>query len=578
MTKTLNLQLELFSQTLDSKGLIKRFCSSKKPKPPLLSVLVSDIRGKLLELAKIEVAQYGEAKAKSVIGKAMSKYPEFRTQSKDLMSIIDSVIEEANSINSKDLKSYIPQKKKQEKVETKELPPLKKSEKVVLRFAPGPSGPLHLGHTRALALNNYYKQRYNGKLILRLEDTNPNAIDLEAYDMIQEDLEWLGVKADEVVIQSDRIDIYYADIRKIIFDGGAYVTKSDAEEWRELKRQKKAHPDRDRSPEVQMAEFESLLSGDNGIVVIKTNLEDPNPALRDFVALRVVDAPHPLQETKYRLWPLYNFAVAIDDYRLGITHVLRGKDHLNNTEKQKWIYKYMGWKEPEFIHYGLVSIPKTNLKTSKIRQSILEGEYSGWDDCRIATIKALARRGYSSDTFSKYWEASGVKEVDIKFSWQNFDAMNKDLIDSKSKRLFFVPEPKEFIFKSEKTIEKEAPWHPENKALGNRLESITSGSKIYLPSTDLSKIIDASEIRLKNLCNVKINGKNLEFSGYKHKKGIPIFQWCSGSKEIVLHYPDGTNSKGLVEDNLEGLNNSVVQFERTGFVRLEEDKAFFLHR
>ena len=319
---------------------------------------------------------------------------------------------------------------KQIKAEPRELPPLVNNEEVVLRFAPGPSGPLHLGHTRALALNNYYKKRYNGKLILRLEDTNPNAIDTDAYGMIQEDLKWLGIESDEVIIQSERVDIYYEDIRKILSEGGAYVTKSDAEEWRELKNQKKAHPDRNRKPEVQIEEFESLLAGDNGIVVIKTDLEDPNPALRDFVAFRIVDNPHPLQKSKYRLWPLYNFAVAIDDYRLGITHVLRGKDHLNNTEKQKWIYKYMGWKEPEFIHYGLVSIPKTNLKTSKIRQSILDGEYTGWDDCRIATIKALARRGYSSETFSKYWEASGVKEVDIKFSWQNFDAMNKDLIDA----------------------------------------------------------------------------------------------------------------------------------------------------
>ena len=182
-------------------------------------------------------------------------------------------------------------------------------------------------------------------------------------------------------------------------------------------------------------------------------MEDPNPALRDFVALRVVEASHPRQLTKYRLWPLYNYAVAIDDYHLGITHVLRGKDHLNNTLKQKWIYKYLGWDEPEYIHYGLVSIPNTNLKTTKIRESIKSGEFSGWSDCRLATIKALARRGYSPQTFLKYWEASGIKEVDIKFSWQNFDAMNKDLIDAESRRLFFVSEPKEFIFKSEKTLE-----------------------------------------------------------------------------------------------------------------------------
>ena len=539
---------------------------------------MSDVKDKLLELAKIEAAQYGEAKAKSVIGKAMGKYTAIRSQAKDLMSIIDEVIDEVNSLDVNDLKSYLPKKKKQAKAEPKELPPLDKNEKVVLRFAPGPSGPLHFGHTRALALNYYYKKRNNGKLILRLEETNPKAIDPEAYVLISEDLDWLGIEADEVITQSERIETYYKDIRKIILKGGAYVTKSDAEEWRELKRQKKAHPDRERDPERQIAEIDSLISGDNGIVVIKTNLDDPNPALRDFVAFRVVEDPHPLQKTKYRLWPLYNFAVAIDDYRLGITHVLRGKDHLNNTEKQKWIYKYMDWKEPEFIHYGLVSIPKTNLKTSKIRQSISDGEYSGWDDCRIATIRALARRGYSSETFSKYWEASGVKEVDIKFSWQNFDAMNKDLIDAKSKRLFFVSEPCEYIFTSKKTITKEAPWHPDNKKLGNRVEDIISGSKIYLPNADLSKIQDTSEIRLKNLCNVKINGNTLEFSGFEHKKGIPIFQWCSGNRKIELYYPDGTISQGLVEDNIDKLDNTVVQFERTGFVRLEGDKAFFLHR
>ena len=158
---------------------------------------------------------------------------------------------------------------------------------MVLRFAPGPSGPLHLGHTRALALNNYYKNRYNGKLILRLEDTNPNAVDTDAYDMIQEDLSWLGIEADEVVIQSERLETYYKDIRKILSEGGAYVTKSDAEEWRELKRQKRAHPDRDRKPEVQIRELDSLLEGEHGIVVIKTNLEDPNPALRDLSLIHI---------------------------------------------------------------------------------------------------------------------------------------------------------------------------------------------------------------------------------------------------------------------------------------------------
>ena len=152
---------------------------------------------------------------------------------------------EVNQMDPEDLKSFLPEKpSKPKEIVEKELPPLENSDKVVLRFAPGPSGPLHLGHTRALVLNNYYRNRYNGKLILRLEDTNPNAIDSEAYEMIQSDMDWLDINPDEVIIQSDRIEIYYEDIRNIISNGGAYVTNSNAEHWRELKNRSEPHPDR----------------------------------------------------------------------------------------------------------------------------------------------------------------------------------------------------------------------------------------------------------------------------------------------------------------------------------------------
>ena len=530
----------------------------------------------MLELALAEAAQYGEARAKSVIGKAMAKFPELRASAKEVMPLIDEVVVEVNQMDPKDLEPFLPEKreKPKENIE-KELPALQNSDNVVLRFAPGPSGPLHLGHTRALALNNYYRNRYGGKLILRLEDTNPNAIDPEAYDMIQSDMGWLGINTDEVVVQSDRMETYYDDMRTIISKGGAYVTNSEAEHWRDLKKRSEAHPDRNRDSDVQLNEFEALLSGGEGIVVIKTDLEDPNPALRDFVAFRVVESPHPRQKDKYRLWPLYNYAVAIDDYRLGVTHVLRGKDHLNNTLKQKWIYKYMGWDEPEYIHYGLVSIPDTNLKTSNIRESISKNEFSGWDDCRLATLKALARRGYQSKTFLKYWENAGIKEVDIKFSWQNFNAVNKDLVDPVSRRLFFVPDPVEFKIETESALAKEAPWHPDNSELGMREEKVNSGDTVYLPGEEIQK---ATELRLKNLCNVTVENKALKFSGFDHKQGNPIIQWCCSHRKMELFYPDGNSVKGVVEDNISDLDDQVVQFERVGFVRLEGNKAFFLHR
>ena len=346
----------------------------------------------------------GTANPKAVVGKVLGENPEYRSKAGELTPLIESIVADINRMSfeeqTKALEKIDPSlltKEKKERVYL--LPELRNAAdgKVVMRIAPGPSGPLHIGHTRVSILNDEYVKRYSGKLIARYEDTNPEKIDPDAYRMIPEDLDWLGVKIHENVIQSDRFGIYYDFTKKLIETGHAYVCTCKGDDWREMKEEKKGCPCRDLPANVQLERYDGLLNGSYGegeaVAVVKTELDHPNPAIRDFVALRVVGHPHPRTGDRYCAYPMMNLSVAIDDHLLGVTHVIRGKDHLNNTLRQEYIFNYFGWKKPEYYHYGLVNIPDTVLKTSLIKESIRSGEYSGWDDVRTGTVRAIERRG-----------------------------------------------------------------------------------------------------------------------------------------------------------------------------------------
>jgi glutamyl-tRNA synthetase len=528
-----------------------------------------------------EAARHGAAQPKSVLGKVLGTHAELRSQARELGAVAERVVAEVNALSPMEVAAQAPAPPKPRQTTDsghRGLPLLEADGAVVLRFAPGPSGPLHLGHSRAVALNHAYRELHDGKLILRLEDTNPAVVDPVAYDLIAADMEWLGATPDETVVQSDRLEIYYDDARELLSRGAAYVCHCDAEEWRELKRQSVACPCRPGEPATQLAEFEALLAGGDGIVVVKTDLADPNPALRDFVALRVAETPHPRQGDAWRLWPTYNFAVAVDDYRLGVTHVLRGKDHLNNTQRQQWVYRHLGWDEPQFIHYGLVSIPDTLLKTSTIREGLTAGEYSGWDDPRLATLAALRRRGYQPQAIMDYWVAAGVKEADITLSWQNLEAANRTLVEPEAKRLFWVPEPVELVLDAPQPLEKRAPFHPDRDEMGERRETVAPSATVSLPAADVQKLAEGDLLRLKNLCNCRLCDGRLEHAGDNPVRGVPIVQWCAAGAPLQLLRPGGSLTDGIAEPAAAELEGEVVQFERVGFVRLERGQALFLHR
>lgn len=524
----------------------------------------------------------GTANPKAVVGKILGGCPELRSKAAEITPLINQIVEEVNAMGleaqTKALAEVDSTMLVKEKKERKyELPELENVDgKVVMRIAPGPSGPLHLGHTRVSILNDEYVKRYGGDLVLRFEDTNPEKIDPDAYDMIPEDLEWLGVKCNRKYIQSDRFEMYYDYTRKLLEAGHAYVCTCDAEHWRQLKEQKQACPCHDLPVETQLERYDKFLAGEykegEAVVVVKTDIAHPNPAVRDFVALRLVDHPHPLTGDKYVAYPMMNLSVAIDDHEMGMTHVIRGKDHLNNTFRQEYIFDYFGWKKPVYYHYGLVNIPDTVLKTSLIKQSIGEGEYSGWDDVRTGTVRAMARRGIKPEAIRRYWVESGIKPVDITFTWENLYGMNRDVIDGVSNRYFFVGNPVRYDIDGIDEIVGKAPLHPDHPERGDRVYKLEDPRTIFLSSDDSKTFLDSGMVRLKDLCNIEY-GLPAKYAGDDVsvlRKGVRAVQWVgTDSVKASLVMPDGSITEGLVEGAVLREESETVQLERIGFVRIE---------
>ncbi|TMI36530.1 glutamate--tRNA ligase, partial [Candidatus Bathyarchaeota archaeon] len=238
---------------------------------------------------------------------------------------------------------------------SKALPPLPNADKyatIVTRFAPNPDFVLHLGSIRAIILSHDYARMYKGRFLLRFDDTDPRLKKsaLEYYDLIREDVRWLECQWDAEYTASDRIPVYYEHAEKVLGSGDAYICTCTPDDFRLNINAGRACPDRSKSPEQNLADWAKMLNGGFGegdaVLRVKTELAHPNPAVRDWPALRIIDPekyPHPRVGSKYRVWPLFNFGSAVDDHLLGVSHVIRGKEHLTNALRTEFLYKALGW-------------------------------------------------------------------------------------------------------------------------------------------------------------------------------------------------------------------------------------------
>lgn len=331
---------------------------------------------------------------------------------KDVIPLIQKTVEKVNSLSLEEQQKKFSEIEKEishrtERVGLPELPEASKG-KVIVRIAPFPSGPLHIGNTRQLILNDEYAKIYQGKLYFVMDDTigsEEKKIIPEAYKMIEDGAKWLGVEYQKPIIyKSDRLKIYYNYAEELIKKGKAYVCYCDAETLRKNRAMGIECEHRKQTPEQTLKEWKKMFSSKEGQATLrlKTDMKHPNPAFRDRVLFRISEREHPRVGKKYRVWPLLEFSWAIDDHLLKITHVIRGKELMMETEMEKYIFNIFNWKPPVFIHTGLLRFEGIKLSKSKGQKEIEKGIYKGWDDPRTWSLQSLEKRGIQPEAIRKF--------------------------------------------------------------------------------------------------------------------------------------------------------------------------------
>jgi glutamyl-tRNA synthetase len=296
--------------------------------------------------------------------------------------------------------------------------------KVVTRFAPSPTGKLHCGAYRTAIFSYLYARKMNGAFVLRIEDTDKERSKKEYEDNILDSLSWLGLEHDVFVRQSENVTRHKEVLEKLIKDGHAYVSKEEAKDGsgviKEIVRFK--------NPNVDVT-FEDEIKGS-----VTMNTKD----LGDFVIAKNINEP------------LFHLAVVVDDFDEGITHVIRGEDHVSNTPRQILIQRAIGAPTPIYAHLPLV-LGQDKQKLSKRKGALAVTEYRDLGYLPEALLNMVTMIGWNPGTeqeiFSREelisaFDLAKVQKSPAMFNPEKLDWLNREYLKKMS-----YEEQEEYVLK-----------------------------------------------------------------------------------------------------------------------------------
>ena len=416
-----------------------------------------------------------------------------------------------------------------EQIVARDLADGKNDGRLQTRFPPEPNGYLHIGHAKAICMDFGVAQKFGGVCNLRFDDTNPQKEDTEYVDSIKEDIEWLGFKWGNIYYASDYFQQLWDFAVRLIKEGKAYVDEQTSEEIAQQKgtptQAGTESPFRNRPIEESLALFEKMNSGElpEGSMVLRAKIDmaNPNMHFRDPIIYRIINKEHHRTGTKWKAYPMYDFAHGQSDYFEGVTHSICTLEFVPHRPLYDYFIDEL--KEgndledhrPRQYEFNRLNLTYTVMSKRKLLALVKEGLVDGWDDPRMPTVCGLRRRGYSPEAVRKFVDMIGYTKFDALNDYAMLEAAAREDLNARALRVSAVLNPVKLVitnYPEGQTEEMEAVNNPENEADGTH--TITFSRELWIEREDFMedapkkffRMVPGKEVRLKNAYIVKCTG------------------------------------------------------------------------
>lgn len=397
------------------------------------------------------------------------------------------------------------------------------------RFPPEPNGYLHIGHAKAICMDFGVAQKFGGVCNLRFDDTNPQKEDTEYVDAIKEDIQWLGFKWGHIYHASDYFQQLWDFAIRLIKEGKAYVDEQTSEEIAAQKgtptQPGQESPYRNRPIEESLELFEKMNTGEiaEGAMVLRAKIDmaNPNMHFRDPIIYRIINKEHHRTGSKWKVYPMYDFAHGQSDYFEGVTHSICTLefvphrplyDHFIDELKEG---KDLDDNRPHQYEFNRLNLTYTVMSKRKLLALVQEHLVDGWDDPRMPTVCGLRRRGYSPEAVRKFIDMIGYTKFDALNDYAMLEAAAREDLNARALRVSAVLDPVKLIitnYPEDKTEEMEAINNPEREEDGTH--TITFSRELWMERADFMedapkkffRMVPGKEVRLKNAYIVKCTG------------------------------------------------------------------------